>query len=116
MAIQPHPAPKPPAPEPKPEAAKTAQSTTIGMKPSDPKDPQAAKFEPQPAPPRWENPKDAANLRPDGPTAAETQRESSAKIEAEGMAKYIDSVDERPREERAHQRQVEGVAPPAKRS
>lgn len=99
MATQPHPPSKP-----QPEAAK-------------PKDPQDAKLEAHAAPPRWDEPgRTAPTSNPDGPSIADQQRESSAKIEAEGMAKYLDEIDERPREERGAHKQVPGVAPPTKRS
>lgn len=77
----------------------------------------APKPEPHPQP---DEPKPAAkaapNLRPDGPTIADLQRESSARIEAEGMSRYLDEHDERPRDERGGgSKQVPGVAPPTKR-
>lgn len=75
-----------PAPEPKPDP--------------DPEPEAPAKAEP--------------TLRPDGPTIAELQRESSAQIEAMGMKAYQDSVDQRTPEERTA-RQVPGVVPPTKR-
>lgn len=84
MATQPHPTQAPPKPEP-------------------PKPP-AAKVEAATAP----------NLRPDGPTIAELQRESSAEIEKMGMSKYVEAHDERPAGERSN-KQIPGVVPPTKR-
>ena len=87
MAVQPKPAPKP---EPHPQ--------------------------PQPKPEGGEAAKAAPSLRPDGPTIADQQRESSAKIEAEGMSRYMDEHDERPADERGgSKKQVPGVTPPTKR-
>jgi hypothetical protein len=90
----PKPAPQPqPAPQPKP-----------ATKP--PVDPQEAKLE------AFKRPE--VNLHPDGPTIAEEQRTRSAKLEEQGMKKYLDGIDERTADERTN-KQVPGVVPPTKR-
>ena len=48
-------------------------------------------------------------------TVADEQRERAAEVEAMGQKKYQEAIDQRPPEER-HNKQVPGVAPPAKRS
>jgi hypothetical protein len=94
---QPTQPPKPQAPPPQPPKPAAAKP---------PADPQEAKLE------AFKRPE--VNLHPDGPTSAEEQRARSAEIEAQGMAKYLEAIDQRPAEERAN-KQVPGVVPPTKR-
>ena len=67
-------------------------------------------YDPPPAKPNAPEPPKYA----DGPTIAELQRASSAKLEQDGMAKYIDEIDERDPDDKP--KQVPGVTPPTKRS
>jgi hypothetical protein len=182
MANQPQPAPKsapkpqsppPKAPEPSkaPEPAKAPPPShepparhegkaadhrppTIGAIPDDPDDPQAKKFEPASAPPRWDKqikpkhdtpewwPKAALDplaekppegVYADGMSAPDEQRARAAWVEEHGLASHQKAVDQRPDEDKPEfdehalagggafvshgaQKQVQGVAPPAKRS
>jgi hypothetical protein len=79
--------------------------------------------QPKPAPAKTVDPQEAkleafkrpeVNLHPDGPTIAEEQRARSAKLEEQGMRKYLDGIDERTAEERTN-KQIPGVVPPTKR-
>ena len=147
----PAPPPAPPAP-PQPPKAAEAQATTIGMPPTDPNDPQAAKFvnPPPPAPPTWEKNVEAkpwtdwtpdpaidplAEKPPehtyaDGMPSPVEQRARSAWLEANGMAKWDQAVDQtNPKPtfdphalsgggafvSAGAQQQVPGVVPPTKR-
>jgi hypothetical protein len=122
--------PKPPTPpHAPPEGGKAggefslakAYPPPIGGKPSDPKDPQAAKFEAHVAPPRWdENPKQAkipeewtpepaldplaekppANVYVDGMTSADEQRARAAWVEEHGLREHQEAIDQRPAEDR----------------
>ena len=116
---QPKPSTPPPPPtpaEPTPEGGKrAAQATTIGMKPDDPNDPQAKKFEARSVPPRWDEPKAAKEreawtpkpaLDPlaekppeavyaDGMSAPDEQRARAAWVEAHGLKEYDEAVDQR---------------------
>jgi hypothetical protein len=82
------------------------QPTKPAPQPTKQPDPQEAKLE------AFKRPE--VNLHPDGPTIAEEQRARSAKLEEQGMKKYLDSIDERTAEERTNT-QVPGVVPPTKR-
>jgi hypothetical protein len=112
----PPPAP-PPKPAPPPEAAKATAPLPIGAKPTDPKDPQAAKFEAHAAPPRWDEPKAAPPVPPawkpeaaldplaqkpppgtyaDGMSSADEQRARAAWVEQHGLKEYDEATDQRP--------------------
>ena len=93
------PSPPPPPPQPQPH-----QQPKAATKP--PADPQEAKLE------AFKRPE--VNLHPDGPTIADEQRARSAKLEEQGMKKYVDSIDERTADERTN-KQTPGVVPPTKR-
>jgi hypothetical protein len=134
------PEPKPPAPPqhqppPRQEAARDEPPLPIGAKPRDPRDPQAMKFDPPPAPPFYQEPRDHDKERPafipkpaldpraetppegaytDGMTSAQEQRTRSAWIEEHGMKAYHEAVDDRSDEDKA-KKQVPGVTPPTKR-
>ena len=123
----PKPATPPPAP-PRPEAARHTHephrdepALPIGARPTDPKDPQAQKFDPPPGPPAYHRPDNPAKDRPDftpkaaidpraekppagfyadGMTIADEQRARSAWIEQHGEAAYIVEIDQRPDDER----------------
>jgi hypothetical protein len=129
-------APTPPAKPAQHEGArKEREETPIGAKPKDPHDPQAEKFDPPVGPPNWTPPKEAPEPEPPAHTIADEQRERAALIEKEGMAKYVEDVDERSdedkplfvqgvlagsgaflRREGTAGKQVPGVAPATKRS
>jgi len=129
-------APTHPAKPAQPEAARQErEDAAIGAKPKDPHDPQAQKFEPPVGPPGWTAPKEPPEPEPPAHTIADEQRERAALIEKEGMAKYVEDVDERSdedkplfvqgvlagsgaflRREGTAGKQVPGVAPAAKRS
>ena len=152
----PTPPPPPPKPANEPPKAPAAQAPPlpIGAKPLDPKDPQAVKFDPPtPAPPGWEEddkdepaptpyaPKPAIDPRAekppqgayaDGMDIATEQRARAAWVEANGLEKYDEEVDQRPKDEKpkfdknalsgggafveaGKQSQVPGVTPPTKR-
>jgi hypothetical protein len=158
---KPHEPPPPPKPHPEPpprparhDAERNAEPPLpIGAKPADPKDPQAIKFDPPPAPPRYDTertdrtappawtPEPAIDPRAEHPPAgvyadgmdiATEQRARAAWVEAHGLAKYHEEVDQRPSDERpkidphalaggaaivspSPNKQVPGVTPPTKR-
>jgi hypothetical protein len=131
MATPPHPThpaqpqPKPPAPPHRTEppivagVAPHEEGLTLGARPKDPRDPQSAKFEAHAAPPHWNAPnKDAAKPH---------EEWSPPKAALEPL------IDQRPADEKptfdphalagggafvtpGAQKQVQGVAPPTKRS
>lgn len=128
----------PPQQQPKPEAdkpkAQPTEGLALGAKPTDAHDPQAAKFEAHAVPPRWDEPGKAQKANqpppPDGMTSADEQRQRAAEVEAHGGSGVID---QRPDDEKpafdphalagggafvsaGAQKQIPGVAPPAKRS
>lgn len=129
----------------------------IGAKPLNDEDPQAVKFDPpQPAPPTWSDPgqgpeptpehpiyipepaidpraaKPPAGAYADGMDIATEQRARAAWVEANGLEKYDEAVDQRPQADKPRfdphalagggafvsagpQRQVPGTAPVTKR-
>jgi hypothetical protein len=137
--------PTPPPAQPKPEphsppqqqpkaASQPTEGLALGAKPTDAHDPQAAKFEAQAVPPHWEPPGKAQKAKvappPDGMTSADEQRQRAAEVEAHGGSGV---TDQRPDDEKptvdphalagggafvraGAQKQIPGVAPPAKRS
>ena len=140
-ASTPQPAPPPQhappqAPKPSQEHGRQPETLPIGARPSDPNDPQSAKFEAHAGPPFWNDPKAAkpkAPPPPDGMTIADEQRERAADVEAHGHEAHGATVDQRPDDEKptfdphalagggayvkaGSQKQIPGVAPPAKRS
>lgn len=100
----PTPTQPPPKPAPQPQPSPQPKAAAPATKP--PADPQEAKLE------AFKRPE--VNLNPDGMTSAEEQRTRSAKLEEQGMKKYLDGIDERSPEEKTN-RQVPGVVPPTKR-
>lgn len=126
--------PPPPAPQQQPKAAsQPTEGLALGAKPTDAHDPQAAKFEAQAGPPHWDEPGKAQKAKvapPDGMTSADEQRQRAAEVEAHGGSGV---TDQRPDDEKptfdphalagggafvraGAQKQIPGVAPPAKRS
>jgi hypothetical protein len=88
-----------------------------------PADPQAAKVEAHLKEPPAFTPKPALDPRAekapegvyaDGMPIADEQRARSAWIEAQGEANYMETIDQRPADERVNP-QVPGVTPPTKR-
>jgi hypothetical protein len=159
-AANPHPAsldaPRAAQPLKTPEAGKAPPEPglPIGAKPSNASDPQAVKFDPPPAPPRWDDPVEPPPLPSewtpepaidplaetppedtyvDGMPVAVEQRARAAWVEAHGMMKWDEETDERQDDDAkpkfqkdalagggafisaGAQKQVPGVAPPAKR-
>jgi len=128
--------PQPAPPPPKPAAPQPTEGLALGARPHDPHDPQSAKFEAQAGPPRWDEPGKAQRANqpppPDGMSVADEQRERAADVEAHGLKAHGAVLDQRPDDEKptfdphalagggacvkaGKQRQIEGVAPPAKR-
>jgi hypothetical protein len=116
--------PKPPnpTPPPRPEGGKpAAQAAPIGARPADEHDPQAIKFDPPSAPPRWDEKKaeekPAAAWKPepaldplgqkppagayaDGMSSADEQRARAAWVEEHGLTAYDEATDQRPDDEK----------------
>jgi hypothetical protein len=127
-------APAPVKPHDAAHEAKHHEALPIGARPTDPHDPQSAKFERHAGPPDWKEPKpdkepvvyrpepalDPRAVKPpagayaDGMPIADEQRARSAWIEAHGLKAYHEAIDERSDEEKAP-KQVPGVTPPTKR-